>query len=138
MPIYRNADCWFVARANTEAARKAASKTVDDPAVKLANQKLAQRIVAPLSADQMQATLAANPDLEAALEGKFGGALDPNAVRIVTPQSVERFHGVDVETARHAHQQEQRKLDQQFAAAREVNKGVAHSMRGRNFDNSKN
>jgi hypothetical protein len=71
----------------------AAPNAADDSARKEHNSKLAARIAAPLTADQYDATLKANPDLAAALEGNFAGVLDPAKVRMVTPERPDKFAG---------------------------------------------
>ena len=100
----------------------AAPNAADDSARKEQNSKLAARIAAPLTADQYDATLKANPDLAAALEGNFAGVLDPAKVRMVTPERPDKFAGGQagpaIELARHNHQLQQRRADIADKAAR--------------------
>jgi len=61
----------------------------------------ADRFIQPFDADTMRLTLEANPSLRQALDGTLSTQLDMKTIRIVSPEKIERFAGVDAEKGLH-------------------------------------
>ena len=117
--------------------KTAAPAPVDDSKIPQSNAEAAAKFVQPLDGATMEATLQANPSLRQALDSQLGTPLDLRSIKIVTPEKVEKFGGVDAEVSRHALQVEQRRVAQRTAAVTETNRGVANAQRGTRAYNSK-
>jgi hypothetical protein len=106
-----------------------AKTAAEAEAKRLANQKVAKRILDPLASDAFERTCRKFPSLEEAFNGDFSEDL-PRDIRPVVPERKERFAGVDIELSAHRARVDVANTERRNMAARETNRGVANAQRG--------
>ena len=117
MPIYRNADCWGVARANAEAARKEAQSkaTQVNHEHRELNRRLAERLVLGWSAYEYRQKF--DDEIAKALDGEHDGVFDVNAERYRTPVAEKHIGASDAAVATVAARHERKRREASFVSS---------------------
>jgi hypothetical protein len=108
-----------------------AKTEADLDAKKAVNQRIAQRLLSPLSADQFRLTVEAFPDLAAAFDGTFSGDIPWKDVQVVNPERTERSTHPLYDRASERAAIRSKAVREANDPARAVNRAVANSERGK-------